>query len=102
VANRWNVGKKKPQNVYEYFKSLGQLITVFPAKGGWSFVADGKFYGPFPTRDSTLTHPKDSALAFPKHGFGALCNTTQGQFGNYQNHFREADFWRFPRTGKFA
>jgi hypothetical protein len=51
VANGWNVGKKKPQNVYKYFKSLGQLITVFPAKGGWSFVADGKFYGPFPTQE---------------------------------------------------
>jgi hypothetical protein len=46
-----------------------------------------------PDRDTTHTHPNDSALVFRKHAFGALSNTTQGQFGNFRSHFKEADFW---------
>jgi excinuclease UvrABC nuclease subunit len=46
----WKAGKKKLDNVYKYFKSTGCLITVFPARNGYSFVSDGEFHGPFPTQ----------------------------------------------------
>jgi hypothetical protein len=46
----WKPGKKKPDNVYKYFKSTGGLITVFPARNGYSFVSNGEFHGPFPTQ----------------------------------------------------
>jgi len=46
----WKAGKKKPDNMYKYFKGTGSLITVFPARNGYSFVSDGEFHGPFPTQ----------------------------------------------------
>jgi hypothetical protein len=50
MANGWNAGKKKPLNLYKFFKGTG-LITVFPSNGGLTFVYDGRFYGPFPTQE---------------------------------------------------
>jgi len=63
---------------------------------------------PFPTCDTTQTHPNDSALVFPKHALGALCCTTQRQLTDFQIHFMEQSFWHIfvwvgiPRDTKFA
>jgi hypothetical protein len=51
-AKRWSSGKKKPNNSYRFIKGVG-LVVVFPSYSGngYSFVVDGQFHGPFPTRE---------------------------------------------------
>ena len=61
--NGSNTGKKKPGNLYKYFKSTGGLITVFPARNGYSFASDGEFRGPFPTQTDAQIEAEKFAAA---------------------------------------
>jgi hypothetical protein len=63
---------------------------------------DGKSYAPLPTRDTTQTHPNDSASVFFKHGFGALRCTTQRQLRRLSNPFQGAEFLAIPAGHLFS
>jgi hypothetical protein len=69
--DHWNPGKKKPGNLYKYFKSTG-LVTVFPARNGYSFVANGEFHGSFPTQKDAQIEAEKFAVAVRKIATTAL------------------------------
>jgi hypothetical protein len=59
-------------------------------------------YTPFPTRNTTATHPNDSASVSFKRALTHLCNVTPGQFRNFRSHFIEADFSCWPKADELA
>jgi hypothetical protein len=60
----WKAGNKKPDNLYKFFKAL-DLVTVFPdaRDGGYSFVANDDFYGPFATQQNAQIEAEALAIA---------------------------------------